>query len=184
MPTTIFTNALGTNRADTQVSFRNVVPITGGAQTQVRVTFTAGLATFILNNASIGISSGTTMITTATPVELLFGGVSGFTILSGATITSDWVNLSGFTASDKLVVVMDYSVAGGSSSTDQSGGAGADLWYLFGAFASYNSADPTALGSWNSIAWVLAVSLIETQSVGGGGRTAIILPGPQGPMVI
>lgn len=165
--TTIFTNALGTDRADTQGSFRDVLTITGGAQSQVRVTFTAASGTGLAySNCSIGIWSGTTMITTATPVPLLFGGNPGCSAAAGAsTPASDWANLTGFTSSDKLVVVTDFVST--SHSTDQSGTAGATLYFLFGAFASYNSADPTALGSWGNVPWVVAVSSIETQAVGG-----------------
>lgn len=170
---TIFTDALGSDRADSQGSFRCVIPITGGALDQVRVRFVShsGLG-WATTNVSIGIWTGVTMKTTATPVELLFSGSSGFSIGSGSTITSDWVNLTGFTSSDKLVVVMDFTSSAVSMRT---GVTGVDLNYLFGAVASYNSADPTGLGGWGSgLDWVYGVNLIETQSTGGGGDTLFV----------
>lgn len=168
MATTIFTNALGTSRGDNQASFRNLLTITAGAQSQVRVTFKAGTDGLHVDNCSIGISNGTTMKTTATPVELLFSAAHGFTIAGSASITSDWASLSGFASTDKLVVTTDYAASGATqSSTDQSGTGNGTLWYLFGNNPSYNSADPTALGSWGSVAgWIFTVSLIETQSTG------------------
>lgn len=170
MATTIFSNALGTDRGDGgQPSFRNVLAITGGAQGQVRATFKSGSTAYVLQNVSIGIWSGTTMITTATPVELLFGGASGFNIPGSSTITSDWANLTGFTSSDKLVVVLDYTVNATDASSDQSGPVGDTLWFLFGE-SSYNKANPTADGSWSSLGWVIGVTSIETQA-GGGGDT-------------
>lgn len=68
----------------------------GGSPTQVRVTFQASTSSpMILDHASIGIQAGAgnAWDTTLTPVELLFSGVSGFSILASATITSDWASL-------------------------------------------------------------------------------------------
>jgi hypothetical protein len=95
-------------------TFRSVLPILSDAVTQVRCTFVSsnihGLST---DHCSIGIWDGVAAQSdcTAAPVELTFGGGGhGFTI-SGAyeSVTSDWVNLSGFTSSDKLVVIIDVS---------------------------------------------------------------------------
>src|SRR6266403_6063092 len=70
----------------------------GGSPTQVRVTFTqiTGVGSVTVNNASIGIQagSGDPYDTSATPVELKFAGVSGFTLVSGSSITSDWATLT------------------------------------------------------------------------------------------
>src|SRR5712664_4830438 len=103
MPTTIFTYALGTDDTGNDgFCTRQVCVITGGAQGQIRATFkAASAATFKTDHCSIGISA-TEPGTTAVPTELLFSGAHGFTISNGATITSDWVNFSGFTSSDKL----------------------------------------------------------------------------------
>lgn len=171
---TIFTDALGTDRGDVGLgSFRNVIAITGGALGQVRATFKAGASNpYVIVHASIGIWSGSTMITTATPVELTFSGASGCTIPAATTLTSDWVNLSGFTSSNSLVVVEDFNSAT-SRSTDQS--SSNTMWFNFGD-QSYNKADPTPDGGWGStVSWVVGVTSIETQS-GGGGGPPIFLP--------
>jgi len=107
-------------------------------------------------NASIGISTGSTGDTTAIPVELLFGGLSGFS--SAVNITSDWVNLSGFTSSDKLVVIIDFS---GSYLLDDVTASGTSMYYAFSA-PSYNQATPSGFGG--PLAWDPGVALIETQS--------------------
>ena len=68
----------------------------GGGVSQVRVTFKAASATTsTITRCSIGLQagSGDEYDTASTPVELLFSSVSGFSISSGATITSDWANL-------------------------------------------------------------------------------------------
>lgn len=170
---TIFTDALGTDRADTGTgSFRNVIAITGGSLGQVRVTLKAGTGnTYVLAHVGIGIWSGTTMITTATPVELTFSGASGCSIPAGTTLTSDWVNLSGFTSSNSLVVIEDFN-ANTDASSDQS--SPNTMWFNFGD-QSYNKADPTPDGGWGgSLSWVIGVTSIETQA--GGGGSPIFLP--------
>ena len=75
-----------------------VTPAGGGPQ--VRVTFTAPADTvngFGTTRCSIGIQAATYVSpheTENTPVELTFGGLSGFAAIdSSATITSDWVDL-------------------------------------------------------------------------------------------
>jgi hypothetical protein len=81
-----------------------ITPLLAGGATNVRVTFTAQ-TTLAAGHVSIGIQS-TTYNTTATPVELKFGGVSGFPSTSGASITSDWTSFT-FSSSDKLIVIID-----------------------------------------------------------------------------
>src|SRR5262249_44939527 len=104
--------------------------------TQIQVTFqnfTGSPA--IVNHAGIGVWNGTLADTTATPVELTFGGGNhGFNIASAASITSDLVNLSGFTASDKLVVIIDMN----------SSGPGAIAYDNIPGFVAYYNSTPTA----------------------------------------
>jgi hypothetical protein len=71
----IFTTALGTDgTGDAGFSIRNEVPLTGGAQAQVRASFAAhSTFDFIVDHASIGKSlNNGTGSTAATPVELTF----------------------------------------------------------------------------------------------------------------
>src|SRR6266403_2434495 len=70
----------------------------GGGPTQVSVTFTQMPAVWpiTINNASVGIQagSGDPYDTSATPVELKFAVVSGFTLAAANSITSDWATLT------------------------------------------------------------------------------------------
>jgi len=147
IPITIFEQALNDN-ADTQEnnSIRVSVPITGHSAGFVRVTFEASSAGAMnVDNAAIGIDDGNDdTSTTATPVELLFSGVSGFTRTAGQTITSDWVALPGFDTDDHLVVVIDFASSNGNPRTRSGLGSG----FYLGIVASsntYNSAAGTGL---------------------------------------
>lgn len=178
MPTTIFTSALGTDDSGNEgFSFRNILLITGNAQGQIRVTFKAASAgTFKVDHASIGIYSGSgSANTTATPVELLFSGAHGFTVSNGATITSDWADLAGFTSANNLVVIEDFNSGAGSGAESQNPAApnGNTLWYQASS-ASYNQSVAGLANVLGSI--VVGVSLIEVQAspAAGGGGTSVI----------
>lgn len=139
---TAFSTTLDTDEAGwdgyTTRSVTLVANAAGG--TQICVTFEAPASgTMNCNNASIGVSNGTASQTTATPVELLFSGISGFSIANGATITSDWATLT-TTTSDKMVVVIDH---GASSAARKKLTGGSDFYKA--ATASYNSANPTGM---------------------------------------
>lgn len=164
MPTTIYTGVLTQSTPGyAGTTCRSEVPITGGSLGQVRVTFSSpGLESLTLTHASIGISlQNATGSTTAVPVELTFAGLSGFDIPFGGTlITSDWVNLPGFTAADLLIVVEDVAAGGtGFISYEPQFSE-----YEQAATASYNVA--TVSGYTNGGATV-GVVLIETQAAGG-----------------
>lgn len=165
MPTTIYNVAITSNTGGYGgTTCRSEVAITGGAQGQVRVTFVApAAANFTLLHASIGISKlDSTGSTTATPVELLFTGAHGFNITGGNTIVSDWANLSGFTGSDKLIVVVDVD---GGGNGEISYVIGSDTEYEKAATASYNVATVAGYGT---IGAAIGFSLIEVQAAAGG----------------
>jgi hypothetical protein len=88
-------------------SIRSVCPVTGPALKQVRCTF-IGVGSLIASNLSVGVWAGTLTDTKATPVELLVGGSSGANF-SGIPVVTDWVNLTGFTASDSLVCICELT---------------------------------------------------------------------------
>lgn len=163
---TIFTDTLTTNDSGgANYTYRNVLPITGNAGTQVRVTFEASsAAAFSVDNASIGILTGATYDTTAAPVELLFSGVSGFALSAGQTIVSDWANLSGFTSSNKLVVSIDLASTNGNPRGRYSGGPAGSNCYYASNDNSYNETvpSPTFSGSVFS-GGVLGLNKIEVQ---------------------
>jgi hypothetical protein len=166
----IFTVAQsGSDSGEDGHSWRNVIAITGNALDQIRLTFVASSAgQLTLDHASIGISNGTTMQTTATPTELLFSGASGFTIPASASITSDWVNFSGFTSSDKLVVVMDMAAApAGRGNPTFVTVIGNTNYFSNGTpISTYNAANPIP-GFSSSADQTAMVSLIEVQTAGG-----------------
>lgn len=178
--TTIFTLALTANDPGyTDYSTRNILPITGGAADQIRVTFEAdsGVGLWV-DNAAIGISIMADFNdaqdqgeTTAVPTELLFGGVSGFNISAGQSITSDWVNFAGFTSSKLLVVVIDYHSSAANPRIKTGLGnvnAGGTMLAYKPATNSYNSS--AALGGTSLNGQVNAVNLIEVQSAAAGGQ--------------
>lgn len=151
-------------------TLRNVVPITGNAQTQIRVTiaqnFTANSLT--LDHVSIGIDDGTgTGSTTATPTEITFvgygAGAHGVTVPSGGPdAVSDWVNFNGFTSANLLTVIIDIAAAGNHISF-AAGTAGATAYAKNGT-ASYNV--QTVAGYTVLAGRVYNVKLIEVQTAG------------------
>lgn len=155
-------------------SWRNIIPLplfAAGGTTRIRVTFKAiatGPTSSDTNHCSVGVWNGANTDCTATPVELLFGGASGFSILSGTQITSDWVDLP-VVVGDKLVVILDLGGLG-TMQYDTSSGSGAN--YANAPAASYNAATQASTGyTWNNLSptGIMGVTLIEVQSTGGSG---------------
>lgn len=168
--TTIFSETLNSSDSgNSGITIRSVLTITGGALGQVRATFTSpGGSATTFDHASIGISNGTDGDTTAIPVELTFSGGHGFTLSgAGGSVTSDFVNLSGFTSSDHLVVTLDFNAStGGGVYGINTTTAGATGYALVGA--SYNVVAPAGqsnLGTYSIVATV------QVQAGGGGGVT-------------
>jgi len=124
---------------------------------EIRVRFEAGsLATWAIDNAAIGIrNSGPD--TLLTPVELKFGGVSGFSLSAGATIFSDWLAFP-FSGKPTFVVVMDHTTGTGASRTVNTGG---DDIYFKSTADSYNQA--TVVGMTHLAGWAACANLIEVR---------------------
>jgi hypothetical protein len=164
--TVIFTNTFtGDDNGNANFSIRNVVAITGGAQGQIRATFAASSSGALsTSHCSIGIWSGTGPNTTATPTELTFGGASGFSISSGASITSDWINFGGFTASDRLVAIFDAGANG--NFIDDSASTGNTNWFKAAA-TSCNVAAPTGFTSQANL--VISLASIEVRAAPSSG---------------
>jgi hypothetical protein len=168
--TTIFAATLTADEAGwTGYSVRNGMMITGGAgaTNQIRVTFEASSAgALAINNASVGISSQSTFVPgtedcTATPVELTFnGGGHGFSITAGQTKTSDWVTLGGFTASNILLVTIDFGGANANVRKTSSLLGSASVVYTAAA-ADY--ADQNITSGGQSSGQVLSVNKIEVK---------------------
>lgn len=162
--------ALNSNDANFGNSFRVVVPVTGTSLTQIRATIRPGTVNSLtILHASIGKWAGNVLYpsTTATPIELLFGGVSGF---SAATTpqTSDWANLSGltFTTGEKAVVIYDITAVGGiSAGTDSQSynNASTGVTTFFQSVESYNTANVDSAGFTDLANTNYCIDSVETQ---------------------
>lgn len=139
--TTIFTVTPNANNSDANESYRNVCVITGGGQkVQVSLQSLNSGGTWVLTHAGVGIWTGTSADTTATPVELTFnGGQHGFNVAAtGQTIVSDEIDLGvSFTLSNRLVVILDW---GANSAVYERTTAAANCAVTFASGASYNVA--------------------------------------------
>ncbi len=154
---------LNANDPNPNTAFRIGAVITTNTATQIRVTFTAGTdAALIVSNASIGKGAGTGFgDCTATPLQLLFSGGSGFSISAGGTITSDWLNLSGLSMISGDTCMVSFSTGANGGLRYRNSLTNATTWY----------SGNTAL--WNTQTWgtdpgtvtntCYAVEKIETQ---------------------
>lgn len=80
--------------------------LTPGPTNKVRVRVSARDSACTINAASVGVRSGATPNTVATPAQLLFGGNAGVTIPPNTSIYSDWLSFE-FLAGDTLAVTFD-----------------------------------------------------------------------------
>ncbi len=105
------------------------LPLSGSSITDVRVSIKASTTQgLVAAHASIGLSAMTDDGScTATPAELLFGGVSGINVGVGVVAVSDWVALSGLSASVNAMVTVDFTTGGTVSTTSPTGNN--KLWY-------------------------------------------------------
>jgi len=136
------------------------IGLTGGGA-QVRVRFVASSTqVFAINNASIGVVGGATWpnVTTNPPVRLTFSGANGFSIAAGATIVSDWVNLS-FTSSDVLAPHWDF-ITGTTGIRIDGGGSGNDA--AFKAGAGFNN---SSVSGYSSNGFVRGINQIEGRMI-------------------
>jgi hypothetical protein len=129
-------------------SIRNVCPITGGAAKQIRCTCTGFNSSnpMTASNISIGVWAGTAADTKATPIELLVGGVSGINY-TGTPLVTDWANLTGFTASDMLVCILEQT--SGINYYGSVTGSNA----LIGPSPSYNQATSSGFSSLGAVVY-------------------------------
>lgn len=157
-PFTVFSDTLTANTGNNAgFSFRSSFSVSAGGD-QIRITFEASnAAAFDADNCAIGIQD-TAADTTATPVELLFGETSGFTLTAGQTITSDWLDFP-FSVSDTLIVITDCGATNGNA---RRLAAGASNWYFRSATNSYQDAAVT--GFTDSGADTVGFNLVEARN--------------------
>lgn len=158
--------ALNANDSNPSTSFRVRVPVAINALTEARVTIRPGTTNSLtILHASIGKWGGASIYgdTTTTPIELLFGGVSGF---SGATSpkTSDWVNIAslGLLAEDQAVIIYDIA-AGGSTASQRLNNASPGVVTSFQTMESWNIANPAGLGFSDLVNQNFAIDSVETR---------------------
>jgi hypothetical protein len=142
-------------------SHRQIIPSTAPLAkvgTRIRVTFTAGSTGLHCDHAAVGYSAGSGA-TTATPVELLFGGSSGFTIGNNASVTSDFLTFPVLPGQD-IVTIMDVS-SSGATSLAYTTGLASGLNDYNKAGATYNVAAPSGLSSTSGAGYVYVASKVE-----------------------
>ena len=141
-------------------SFRNVCKTISGGGTQVRVTLKGPLR---CDNIFIGIA-GTPPATTAIPIELKIGGVSGCNLVAGQQVVTDWANLT-VSAGQNLIVGGDNSPSYGFYLSNPPPWEGypecsnCDRWWSAGD--TWNVQSPTMN---NNQGLVVAVMSIEAQT--------------------
>lgn len=179
MATTVFTPSAGVlngNDTNPNTSFRVRCVLTAASSGKLQVTFTASTATGLTaSNASIGKWDGTNNpFTTTTPVELKFGGASGFSIGAGGSITSDLTDHSAaFSLSLGESVLVDLDCTSPSGQRYRGSNSNVDTWYALGA-TSYNLPTPAGYSKLAGVDY--AVEKVETDSASGvnGSLTATI----------
>jgi hypothetical protein len=161
--TTVFSSVTSVQDANVGYSIRSVETPSAGSDGQVRVSFKAGgSGNFVTTHCSIGVNTTPTSDTLATPVELKFGGASGFTLAANGTITSDWVDFN-WTNGQSVVVITDVGSPGyGTDISDPTVGTAVAFYYK-AATESWNVA-VKGTGYSNVNSKVYGVVGIETQA--------------------
>jgi hypothetical protein len=145
---TVFSQTINSgNSGDADFSYRNNIPMSDGARTQIRVTVAAPAGSpFGVDNVSIAFPQ-TSPNARGVPIEVFFDGKSGpGQLVAGQSITSDWVNFSGFAKGDTILVILDLASTNGNAGFGTASVTGATFYFLAAA-NSYNVAAYTAGGS-------------------------------------
>ena len=144
--------------------------ITGDAQTQLRITLEPG-STNTLTIVGLGFGKRDTSEpvypnTLTTPVEALFGGLSGFTSATTPQ-TSDWTDCSGLDLNEGDQIVVSYTTGGsGQASTRLNASAtNADTFHQTGTH--WDVANTIGLGFTKLAGQNYAIVSVETRSGGG-----------------
>lgn len=174
MVATVFTAnpALNADDVNNQTSFRIVCTLAAASNGSLQVTIQPGTTNNLtISHASIGKWSGSGANTTATPLELKYGGASGFSNATTAQL-SDLLDHSvatngatGFSlaSGDKVVVIYDIVNQGTSHASQRYNGAAtnADTFYKVPG-TSWNSNSST--GFTQLTGYNFAVAKVETNS--------------------
>lgn len=163
------TPALNADDFNPGSSFRIVLPVTGASLSQIRATIIPGSTeTLSITHASIGkwdSSAPAYANTTSTPIELKFGGASGFSNKT-APQTSDWANLTGLalTTGDKIVVIYDTLEGAWTVASQRFNNESTGVTSFFKAiFESWDTADVSGSGFASIASTNYSIGAVETQ---------------------
>lgn len=181
-PVTMFTAnpALNADDHNAGTCFRVVVTLTQDLQDYVRVSIQPGTVDALsIKHASIGKYVTAQPLypnMAAAPIELTFGGGSGF---AGATATkvSDWIDVRSITAvaGDKLIIDYDVANLGAAFSSQRYNNAAVNATTFFHAGEYWNVADCSAEGFTKLTTFNYGIALVETRN---GMDPGISLPIP------
>lgn len=176
MVATVFTAnpALNADDVNNRTSFRVVCTLAAASNGSLQVTIQPGSTNDLtISNASIGKWSGSGANTTATPLELKFGGASGFTAATTAklsdlldhTVATNGANGFSLASGDKVVVIYDIVNQGTAHASQRFNGSAtnADTFYKVPG-TSWNSNSST--GFTQLTGYNYAVAKVETNSGG------------------
>jgi hypothetical protein len=169
----------------------NIAPENG---VRIRVTIVSGTTTGLkADHASIGILGSATAPSMALtdhagntqPVELLFGGLSGFNLPPNSSITSDWAVLV-FMIGDEFIIDIDINSSNANYDTLARGpGDGSAISWHHPMAADYNNATVSGYVG-NNVAAVFMTEMDVGAVIGGfqvGASAPAVLPGKGGEIV-
>lgn len=138
-----YADVLGGEQAGlTGWSLRTVIPAASISLSgsTIRVSFggTQSIGSIVVDNVSIVERSGSTENGTTAPTELLFSGVSGYTVAQGGTVTSDSLSFA-LDETKSYLVICDVNNTTGAIARDDSSGHD---FYFAAATDSYNVQSP------------------------------------------
>lgn len=144
------TPALDTNDANQGNSFRVLCDVGASSRSLIRATIQPGTANSLtVTHASIGKWAGDANYsdTTGTPIELKFGGASGF---AGATSaqTSDWTDISSLSLApgEKVVVIYDVLSGAAATASQRYNNAASNATTFYQSIESWNIASTAGRG--------------------------------------
>ena len=146
--TQVWSIALSSNTTNANAqSIRNLHPSisAGGQQVRLHIAGSTAAATSA-ERVAVGISSGSGSNTSATPVELTFGGFAGFSLAAGGTIVSDWADLT-TSVGNNLISIFD--MAAGTQGMRYGGVTGAHA-FAKDSTDSYNQSSVTGFTQINN----------------------------------
>lgn len=160
--------ALNANDPNPGTSFRVCVPVAMNALGEVRLTIRPGTVNALtILHAAIGKrTTGEPLYpnTAATPIELLFGGVSGF-VAATTPMPSDWTDISslGLVSGDEAVCIYDIISAGPTTASLRYATASTGVTTFYQSGESYNVANTVGAGFAKSDNTNFAIDAVETR---------------------